>query len=421
MRFLMSIIKLEVKLPEAQKAIKQFAENRIQAFETFTQEIKRVAETAINNLLNAEIDFFLGTPEEDNNKRNGYTEKDYTLKGIGTIRIKMPRDRQKRFASSIIPKSERVDPRITEDVAALHLAGLSTRTMSMMSQRILGIEFSPKNVSNSLEILSASAEKWLRRPIHDSYWALMVDGTNFKIKRRGSVEKEPSLVVIGIDEFNKKSILAIESGTRDDVKSWRAVFKDLKSRGLNTSKVTLGLMDGLPGLESLFQDEFPNSRTQRCWFHALQNILAKCPKRLEEPFHKLVSRIMYANSKEEALQNFSDLKIAMNKDAERSIACLEKDLESLLTFFSYDKNLWTSLRTTNGIERINKEFKRRTKSMEVLGEMTLKKVLAFTALRVELAWQRRAADTYKNKYSKIKNDDIKNFINLSLDGIGDLN
>src|SRR6185312_12311460 len=324
MRFLMSIIKLEVKLPEAQKAIKQFAENRLQAFESFTQDIKRVAETAINNLLNAEIDFFLGKPEEDGNKRNGYTEKDYTLKGVGTVRIKMPRDRKMRFDSSIIPKAERVDPRVTEDMAALHLAGLSTRTLSMMSKRILGTEFSPKSVTNSLEILSDSAEKWLRRPINDTYWALMVDGTNFKIRRLGSVEKEPSLIVIGIDEFNKKSILSIEPGTRDDVNSWKAVFKDLKARGLDPSKVKLGLMDRLPGLESLFQDEFSNSVTQRCWFHAMQNILAKCPKRLVDPLHKMVLRIMYAGSKEEALQNFTELKKEMNKDAERSISCLEK-------------------------------------------------------------------------------------------------
>jgi len=420
MRFLMSIIKLEVKLPEAQKAIKQFAENRLQAFESFTQDIKRVAETAINNLLNAEIDFFLGKPEEDGYKRNGYTEKDYTLKGVGTVRIKMPRDRKMRFDSSIIPKAERVDPRVTEDMAALHLAGLSTRTLSMMSKRILGTEFSPKSVTNSLEILSDSAEKWLRRPINDTYWALMVDGTNFKIRRRGSVEKEPSLIVIGIDEFNKKSILSIEPGTRDDVNSWKAVFKDLKARGLDPSKVKLGLMDRLPGLESLFQDEFSNSVTQRCWFHAMQNILAKCPKRLVDPLHKMVLRIMYAGSKEEALQNFTELKKEMNKDAERSISCLEKDLDSLLTFFSFDKNLWTSLRTTNGIERINKEFKRRTKSMETLGEMTLKKVLAFTALRIELAWQRRAADTYSNKYSK-RSGDMGKLMNLSLGTVEKLN
>ena len=409
----MSLVKIEIKIPEAQKMLKSFAENRLAALDSLVCEVKQVAETAINNILTAEIGVFLGKPEESDNKRNGYSERDYTIKGIGTIRIKMPLDRKRQFASCVIPKSERIDPRLSEDIAALHLAGLSTRTLSLMSKRILGLDICPKTVTNSLGVIEESATKWLQRPILDSYWALIIDGTNFKIKRRGSVEKEPSLIVIGIDEHNKKSILAIESGTRDDVTSWKSVFRSLKERGLDTQKVKLGMMDGLPGLENLFQDEFPNAKTQRCWFHALQNILAKAPKRLLEPLHQLVLKIMYANSKEEALEQFKQLKLAMSKDAERSIACLEKDLESLLTFFSYDKKLWTSLRTTNGIERINKEFKRRTKSMESLGEMTLKKVLAFTALRIELAWQRRAADSYAAKKT-MRVEDGKNILNFLL-------
>lgn len=157
-------------------------------------------------------------------------------------------------------------------------------------------------------------------------------------------------------------------------------------------------MDGLPGLERLFQDEFLNSKTQRCWFHALQNILAKTPKRLLSPMHALCLKIMYAPSRGSAEEHLMELKNAMGSDCGRAISCLEKDLESLLCFFDFDKKMWHTLRTTNGVERINKEFKRRTKSMESLGEMTLQKVLAFTALRIELAWQRRSVDSYETEH-----------------------
>lgn len=412
----MGIVKIEIRLEEAREVVKQFAENRLVAMESFVEGIKKAAEETLDNILRSEIDLFLGRPEEKENKRNGYKERDYTFKGLGTLRVKVPVDRKRKFNSVVIPKREKIDPRLTEDIAALHLAGLSTRTLSFMSKRILGLEVCPKTITNSLSLISENAEKWLTRPLQGKkYWALIVDGTNFNVRRRGSVEKEPSLVVIGIDEFNRKSILAIEPGTRDDIHSWKSVFRSLKERGLDGQFVKLGLMDGLPGLENLFQNEFSNSKTQRCWFHALQNILAKAPKRLVEPLHQLCSKIMYAKSKEDALTLFCELKQTMNQDAQRAVHCLEKDLDSLFAFFEFDPSLWLTLRTTNSIERINKEFKRRTKSMESLGEMTLKNVLAFTALRLEMGWQRRSIDTYKNKHT-MKRDLENGFLKFPLDG-----
>ena len=145
-------------------------------------------------------------------------------------------------------------------------------------------------------------------------------------------------------------------------------------------------MDGLPGLESLFKRKFLNSKTQRCWVHSLKNAIAKIPERLREPFKMLTGKIMYAASKEDALRGFDNLKQAMGKDAHRAVHCLEKDLNSLLTFYSFEKNLWQSLKTTNPIERINRELKRRTRPMGTLGEKTLEIVVAFTALRIENSW-----------------------------------
>ena len=394
----MSIVKVEIKLPEAHHAIVAFAENRMLALESLASLLRSTASEVINGLLTAEIDLFLGDPEQSDNKRNGFRERDYVLKGVGAVRVRMPTDRKRRFASNIIPKSERIDPRLSQDIAALHLGGLSTRTLSMMASRILGLEICPKTVTNSLGSIADSATAWLQRPIEKPYWALMVDGTNFKVRRRGSVEREPSLVVIGIDSDQKRSILAIEPGSRDDVNSWRGVFRELKRRGLDASAVRLGIMDGLPGLESLFVDEFVHANTQRCWFHALQNVLAKTPKRLLSPMHALCLKVMYAPSRADSMAAFEAMKLAMGADATRAVSCLEKDLDSLLRFFDFDKKLWHALRTTNGVERINKEFKRRTKAMEMVGEMTLSKVLAFTALRIELAWQRRAVDTYQTKH-----------------------
>jgi putative transposase len=388
----MGIIKVEVNFPELKEAVASLEQGRRKFFEVLTREIRQAASSAIEQVLNSEITVFLGKPSEVDNKRNGHETRSYAVKGLGGVTFKMPTDRKSRFESAIIPKNEKIDPRLKEDMAVLHLAGLSTRDLAMISRRVLGIEVSRQTVSNSLESIEQKAVDWLIRPITGKYWALYIDGTNFNIQRRGSTEKEPSLVVLGVDETNRKSILAIEPGTKDNVDAWEAVFNELIKRGLKSESVRIGIMDGLPGLESLFTKMFPKSVTARCWIHALRNALAKTPARLRLAFKQLAHRAMYATSEDAARMAFKSLKEAMGEDAERAVHCLEKDMDSLVVHYRFEKRLWMALKTTNPIERINKEFKKRSRSMGTLGEKTLEGLLAFTALRLEMGWRQVPVD-----------------------------
>lgn len=384
----MGIIKLEVSLPEAVKAIEEFRKNRIRALDAIGAEIKSAVGTGLNQLLKSEMTLFLGKPDQAGNKRNGYEDRDYALKGVGCIRIRMPVDRKREFESAVVPPREQIDPRLKEDMAVIHLAGLSTRTLAMVSKRVLGVEVSTDTVSASLGAIEEKALQFLTRPIEKRYWALFIDGTNFRIQRRGTTAKEPSLVVLGIDENSRMSLLSVEPGTKDNVEAWEAVFAELSHRGLDMSAVRIGVMDGLPGLEKLFRETFPNAVTARCWVHALRNAVSKAPARMRDVFKKLAHGVMYAASENAARLAFQELKAAMGADAQRAVHCLEKDLDSLLTHYRFEKSLWRALKTTNPIERVNREFKRRTKSMDSLGERTLQVLVAFTAIRLEFGWQR---------------------------------
>ena len=158
----MGIIKVEVSLPEALRAIEEFKRNRVKAFETITGEVRTAVMHAFNQLLRVEMSLFLGKSEQSDNKRNGYKEREYALKGIGSICIRMPQDRQSQFKSSVIVPGEQIDPRLKEDMAVLHLAGLSTRTLAMMSKRILGVEISADTVLESLGMIEEKAIAFLR-------------------------------------------------------------------------------------------------------------------------------------------------------------------------------------------------------------------------------------------------------------------
>lgn len=401
----MGIVKVEIKVAELTKVLEHFRDNRLNTLELLGQEVKQSVSNLFNQLLNAEMTLFLGEADQQGNKRNGYEDREYALKGVGCLRLRVPVDRKRKFASAVIPTREQLDPRLKEDLAVLHLAGISTRTMAMISKRILGIEVSKQTVTNSLGMIEDKALKWLERPIDKEFWALFIDGTNFRIQRRGSTEKEPSLVVIGLSNDNRMSILTIQPGLKDDADSWEEVFSDLIKRGLKTKAVRIGVMDGLPGLEKRFKETFTNAVTGRCWVHALKNAFAKTPERLREAFQILTGKVMYASSENAARVAFKELKLAMGADGQRAVNCLEKDLESLLVHYRFEKSLWRSLRTTNPIERVNKELKRRTKSMESIGENTLMVLLAFTAMRLEYNWQKIPVDSVlleNLKYAKNK-------------------
>jgi putative transposase len=404
----MGIIKVEIKLSEINQAIEAFRNNRLKVFEDIGHEIKTAVSHTLNQLLKTEMTLFLGSPDQKLNKRNGYIEREYGLKGVGCIRVKMPVDRHHQFKSAIIPHREQIDPRLKEDLALLHVAGISNRTLAMISNRLLGVKVSADTVNQSLKLIEPAALSWLSRPLEEEYWALYVDGTNFRMQGKYSTEKEPCLVVLGINEKNQTSILAIEPGQKDDASCWEQVFKDLKKRGLKGHRVRIGVMDGLPGLEKKFVEAFPKAQSARCWVHALRNALAKTPKKLSDSFKTLSHKVMYAASEDEARVAFGNLKRFMQDQAGRAVACLEKDLDSLLVHYRFEKTLWRALKTTNLIERVNKELKRRVKSMESLSERTLNILMAFTALRLEYNWRRVPVDAPQLKHLKpIKRNEIE--------------
>jgi putative transposase len=204
----------------------------------------------------------------------------------------------------------------------------------------------------------------------------------------GCVEKVSVLVVIAVNAQGHRMVVGLQAGDKESASAWRELFRDLKQRGLDRGKVVLGVMDGLPGLEKVFKEEFPKARIQRCQVHVARNVLAKVPHKVKALVADELRSIFYASSKGKALGFFQDFKGRWEKEVPSAVACLERSLASCLTFFHFPVEHWISLRTTNIVERLHKEFKRRTKPMEIVaGEVSCYKLLAFISLKMELHWR----------------------------------
>jgi putative transposase len=285
-----------------------------------------------------------------------------------------------------VPADRHYDEGLERDLALLHVAGLSTRTLANVSGLVLGLKVSHTEVGKALHTLVPAAKRFLTRPLGDRRFKyLYCDGTFFAV-RRGTVDKEPTLVVLGVDEHDRRSILAMVQGDKDAAGAWRAVFTQLKERGLDPSAVELGIMDGLPGLATAFREHFPRARVARCWVHKARNVLPLVAKKFQKAFVVDWHAIAYAADGAAARAAFDALRARWGATCGDAVESLARDLDALLVHYEFPQAHWDALRTTNPIERINKEFKRRSKSMETIGPDGLKVLLAFTALRLEYGW-----------------------------------
>ena len=326
---------------------------------------------------------------EETNHRNGSYPRNFTLKGIGEVGVKVPRDREGKYQIQVIPKSKQYEDELRQDIAVMFLSGVSTRTLAMISQRLIGHKISAGEVSRCSRELVQAIENWRNRNL--SLWRfkyLFCDGVYFEMRVARSIEKVSVLVVIGVTENGQKQVIGLQSGDKESAAGWRETFKDLKRRGLDSQTVTLGIMDGLAGLEKVFREEFPRSKVQRCQVHVARNVLAKVPQKLKQKVADNLRSIFYASSREKALAFSTQFSERWQKELPSAVKCLQNSRDSCLTFFDFPEEEWISLRTTNVIERLNKEFRRRTKPMEIVaGEHACYTLLAFISIRMEIYWK----------------------------------
>lgn len=387
-------MKVEISVPEVMNMIKEIQTKPEQIFEMIRVDVRKNVGAYISELMETELTRFLGRERYEHgqgevNHRNGTYHRNFTLKGIGGVDVQVPRDRQGEYKTEIIPRSKQYEEEIRQDLSMMFLTGMSTRSLSMMSKKLLGTKISHGEISRCNKELIDAVEQWRNRALSkEKIKYLFLDGVNFDMRIDGSIEKVPVLVAIGVRENNQKLVLAFQAGDKESAPNWREFFKDLKKRGLDGSTMLLGIMDGLPGLEKVFKEEFPKAKVQRCQVHVARNVLAKVPKKLKKVVADEMRSIFYASSKPKAMEFFHDFKNRWEKEIPSAVKCLGNSIESCLTFFNCPEQEWISLRTTNIIERLNKEFKRRTKPMEIVaGENACYMLLAFISLKMELHWR----------------------------------
>jgi len=409
-------MKVEVSVPEVISLFKEIQAQPEQLFEMIRVDVRKDVGEYLSKLMGIELTHFLGRDwyehgQGEVNHRNGSYDRNFTLKGIGEVQVDVPRDRKSEFKTQVIPRSKQYEDDIRQDLSFMFLTGVSTRSLSMISTRLIGRKISPTEISNANKDLIDAVERWRTRDLSvEKIKYIFLDGVNFDMRIDGSIEKVPVLVAIGVTETGQKLVLGFQAGDKESAPTWREFFKDLKKRGLDSHNMVLGVMDGLSGLEKVFKEEFPKAKVQRCQVHVARNVLAKVPKKLKKAVADDMRSIFYASSKKKAMGFFDIFKQKWQQELPSAVKCLEHSIESCLTFFICPEDEWISLRTTNIIERLNKEFKRRTKPMEILaGENACYTLLAFICLKMELQWRSNPIGKVRKNLPHLKELEDKYF------------
>lgn len=303
-------------------------------------------------------------PAERVDYRNGFYQRDY-LTPLGTIRLRVPRTRQRSFLPRWIKRLERRAPEVAELMRQAFLRGISTRQVGRVVAVLTGESVSAQTVSKLTRVLDQAVQAFHHRPLGDDWAYLVLDGVWLKVRRAFGPQRVLLLVAYGIGRNGQRELLAFTRAKGESQGAWEGLLNDLFQRGLCGKNLQLVITDGCAGLARAIETVYPRVRHQRCWVHKMRNILEKVKRRDEGNVKAEAQRIYLAKSAAAARRAFQRFRFHWRSRYPAMVRQLERDLPELLHFFAFPIHLWRKLRTTNVIERCFVEVRRRTRPMVV--------------------------------------------------------
>jgi putative transposase len=324
----------------------------------------------LNQYMELERDKYLNTEayersSERRDYRNGYYERELLI-GIGRVKLRVPRTRDGHFSPSIFEKFSRVDQALILSMLEMVVNGVSTRKVTKIVEQLCGESVSKSFVSSLTEKLDPIVNQWANRPLNVQYFPyLAADAMYIKVREHNKVVSKAVYIMTGLNEQKKREIIGLKVDHVESYEAWQGFFKELKSRGLQSPKLVVS--DAHPGLKKAIEREFIGTSWQRCTVHFKRNIISKLPKKEMKQIIADLRRIYHAISTEEA-RAFKDefiLRYQDNPKVEKAIEILEDGFQDSIQYFNEPESFQKLLTSTNALERLNQEIRRREQVVRI--------------------------------------------------------
>jgi len=345
---------------------------------------------ALVTILEEEVEAFIGalpyerTPQRQD-QRNGYYTRDLETSLNRIEALPVPRTR-KGYHTQLFKKYQRRRAELDAAIGEMFVKGVSTRGVGQVLEALSGSKPSPSTVSRVFHTLEGEYQTWKTRPLAKRYEYAFADGTYFTVIYRDEGCKMPILAVVGINAAGEREVLAFTVGDRENQTAWEDLFDDLKARGVK--EIGLWVTDGHQALLNALGTRFANSARQRCVQHKIENVLSYVPKQQHDLVQPELKAIFYQDSREAAEREVTAFCEKFEATYPTAVACLKRDLDACLTFYAFPKAHWKTIRTTNVIERLFGEVKRRTHKMAAAFRNEQSCLLMFYAVTRRLKFRR---------------------------------
>lgn len=316
----------------------------------------------------------------------------------------MPRDRQGEFQTQVFEPYSRREGWLEEAVIHMYKGGMSTRDVAKFIENMFGTQYSPTTISNITNTVLEDLEQWLSRPLEKRYSVIYLDGLYLKL-RRNSVSSEVIYTAMGINEEGYRQILGFYIGGQESSNGWKEMLKDLYKRG--AQDVLLGVFDGLTGLEDAFREVYPKADVQHCMVHKIRETFPKIRVADKAEFVEDLKPLYTALDRDLAGCAFDVMKAKWGKVYPREIKSWEDQLLTLFAFYKYPESIRYAIYTSNPIERMNKEFRKRLRPMNSLPNITAaEKIIYLQSKEYNEKWKHKKIRGFSDVTTRVKLDEM---------------
>lgn len=336
-------------------------------------EIRLRVRRAIEEVLDEELEVTLGARRYERTEgrtgfRNG-SQRRTVVTEQGPIELTIPRGRvtgedgrSHEWRSEVLPRYQRRTAQVDEAILGAYLAGAGTRRIRRALEPLLGeTALSKSSISRIVGRLKKLFDEWNQRDLSGEHYAVIyLDAIRLPIRMARRVVKVPVQAALGVTADGQKVLISLYISASESTAAWTSGLRDLVDRNLPAP--TLLVIDGCKGLRAAVRDAWPQALVQRCTKHKLENLLAKAPKHSHGELTRDYRAITHASSASAASVAYAAFLKKWRAILPSVAACLEEAGHELITFTRFPKSQWKSLRTTNVLERVNGEFRRRTKT-----------------------------------------------------------
>ena len=353
------------------------------------ESLKELLREVLQEVLEQEMTDALGAEKGERSPgrlgyRSGYYSRGLVTR-VGKLELRIPQDRQGHFSTQIFERYQRSEKALVSALAEMYIQGVSTRKVKAITEELCGHAFSASAISAVNKTLDESLERFAKRSLEEAYPYLVLDARYEKVRQDGVIRSQAVQIAIGINEEGRRQILAVELANRESQTSWKDVLLELKSRGLKG--VELVVSDDHPGLKRAIAEVLPEAVWQRCYVHFLRNALDHLPRKAVDDCLQELRWLYDRRDLAEAQKDLAQWLDRWGHKYPKLCEWVEENIGETLTFYRLPVQHHKHLKSTNMLERLNEEIKRRTRVVRIFpNEASCLRLIRALAVETHEGW-----------------------------------